>query len=511
MLDAQTPTKASDGLALGVTAKRWVGDAPMVGKLQAGSPPGERHWERLADRSPATRRRLSASGAALDCGGDIDPDAKTTANGGGTQPSGNVGAAVLRDPAAEAMDLLPASHELRTKADASGRGRPVVADQPSCTAVALLRDWFDRMKPGTGTSYIKRARQHLRRLGLEDTDPLILDGPTALALARSLHDRDIDRSSERQYRAAIATAIAGSLLAADAAADAAARADLLVAYLVADATKIEPTSGQADIRDDLGGSNGPDGSVASGGGVDRGADGDAGGRPPPRAGRRHRKALPDKDLVVLLEALKRSKSRRAGTLGLLLVALQRTGVRPCEVRQMKQHRRPGGGILLRVVNAKYDQSGHRTHGPVRTLLWDKLPFDVVRAIEASIMYAANFNEEQWRREREAMQRLLRTTYARVFPRRTTTITLYSGRHQFAADAKHAYADDPDGASIVAALMGHATDLTASQHYARASAGRRGAVAPAANPSEVAKVRTLKQASLNAIPSLPSHAMGPRLQ
>ena len=178
---------------------------------------------------------------------------------------------------------------------------------------------------------------------------------------------------------------------------------------------------------------------------------------------------------------------------------------------MKQHRRSNGGIMLRVVNAKHDEDGYRTHGPVRTLLWDNLPFDMVRAIEASIMYAANFDEEKWRREREAMQRLLRTTYARVFPRRTTTITLYSGRHQFAADAKRAYADDPDGAAVVAALMGHATDLTASQHYARASAGRRGAVVPAANPSEVVKVRCIKQVSLNAIPSLSSPATGLRLR
>ena len=178
---------------------------------------------------------------------------------------------------------------------------------------------------------------------------------------------------------------------------------------------------------------------------------------------------------------------------------------------MKLHRQQGGGIMLRVVNAKHDEDGHRTHGPMRTLLWRSLPFDMVRAIEASVMYAANFDEEKWRREREAMQRLLRATYARVFPRRTTTITLYSGRHQFAADAKRAYANAPDGAAIVATLMGHATDLTATQHYARATAGRQGAVVPNANPSEIANIRCLKQASLDAIPSLPSPANGPRVR
>ena len=510
MLDDQTTAKDADGRAIDVIPDGWVEDAPVTRMASLGSSPEERHLKRLAHRSRESHHRLTASTAAFRLSKNDDPDAKMTGIDGAPQPSGNVGVFVLRDPVAEAMNLLPPSYELRTKADPGRRGRPVVADQPPRTAIALLRDWFDRMTPGTRASYMKRARQHLRQLGNEVTDPLALDGATALVLAQSLHDRCIDRSSARQYRSAIATAITGSLLAVDAAADTAARADLLLAYLIADATKVEPMSGGPDNRGS-GVSNRSDGSVALSKRVDRRTDGNASSCPPPNVKRRRRKALPDSDLVVMLAALKRSKSRRAGALGMLLATLQRTGVRPCEVRQMKQYRRPGGGIMLRVVNAKHDEDGHRTHGPMRTLLWDNLPFGVVRAIEASIMYAANFDEEKWRREREAMQRLLRTTYARVFPRRTTTITLYSGRHQFAADAKRAYADDPDGAAVVAALMGHATDLTASQHYARASAGRRGAVVPNANLSEVVKVRCIKQASLNAIPSLACPGTGLRLR
>lgn len=70
-----------------------------------------------------------------------------------------------------------------------------------------------------------------------------------------------------------------------------------------------------------------------------------------------------------------------------------------------------------------------------------------------------------------------------------TITLYSGRHQFAADAKSAGGVGLSRAEL-AALMGHASCLSALQHYAgrQVGSGRGPETLPRALASEAARVR-----------------------
>ena len=65
------------------------------------------------------------------------------------------------------------------------------------------------------------------------------------------------------------------------------------------------------------------------------------------------------------------------------------------------------------------------------------------------------------------------------------ICLYTLRHQFAATAKALFP-----LNLVAALMGHASDRTASRHYARRHSGWRGVVLPKASPENIALVRNV---------------------
>ncbi|MCA8451381.1 hypothetical protein, partial [Burkholderia vietnamiensis] len=62
---------------------------------------------------------------------------------------------------------------------------------------------------------------------------------------------------------------------------------------------------------------------------------------------------------------------------------------------------------------------------------------------------------------------VRPKYAACFGSRKTYPTLYSARHQFAADAKSSGWTQAE----VAALLGHASDDTAARHYARARSGQ----------------------------------------
>lgn len=71
------------------------------------------------------------------------------------------------------------------------------------------------------------------------------------------------------------------------------------------------------------------------------------------------------------------------------------------------------------------------------------------------------------------RQLLSAEVRRLFPRRTLQITLYSGRHQFAADAKKTYQKP-----VVAALLGHGSLHTAAQHYGLSARGSDLPVKPA---------------------------------
>ncbi len=90
-----------------------------------------------------------------------------------------------------------------------------------------------------------------------------------------------------------------------------------------------------------------------------------------------------------------------------------------------------------------------------------------------------------------MQRLLRNACKQIWPRRKERYALYSCRHEFAAQARRVYT-----LQEVAALMGHGSDATATQHYGRPTRAHRRLVAaapfplPEPNPEEVARVRQL---------------------
>jgi hypothetical protein len=172
-----------------------------------------------------------------------------------------------------------------------------------------------------------------------------------------------------------------------------------------------------------------------------------------------------------------------------------TGLRPCEWpnAQLLKSDRPGLRWMLVVANAKCTNG--RTHGPFRTLYWVDLPSDVVRDIGAWIGIARGADYEV---RLNTIGRLLWEVTRELWPRRKKWPTLYSTRHAAVAMWKAHYvradqtmAERLEALAIIAALMGHGSDDTASQHYARANAASSGGAAmgvPAAHPAEVARVR-----------------------
>jgi hypothetical protein len=148
---------------------------------------------------------------------------------------------------------------------------------------------------------------------------------------------------------------------------------------------------------------------------------------------------------------------------------------------------------LTIVNGK--NSNGRAHGHIRTLRWTWLADEHVARITAWIATAKKAESEGgYDTLLDTLEALMRRVTKRLFhPRRKKFPKLSSARHMAAARWKHQYVASAQneeeklhGLAIVAALMGHANDETATRHYARASKGTF--PIPTADPSEVARIR-----------------------
>ena len=123
-----------------------------------------------------------------------------------------------------------------------------------------------------------------------------------------------------------------------------------------------------------------------------------------------------------------------------------------------------------VSNVK--NSNGRAHGIFRRLLWPlenaEDAIESLRSWLAAIQFFRGKGEAQrptFTKLLSVLEDRLRVVADRLWPKRMRHITLYSTRHMFAAAAKEVCTRIE-----VAALMGHAVDQTAIQHYARPRKG-----------------------------------------
>lgn len=167
----------------------------------------------------------------------------------------------------------------------------------------------------------------------------------------------------------------------------------------------------------------------------------------------------------------------------VLIATIATGLRPSEWA--------GADIMLLddvlhliVTNGKYNIQ--RGNGPTRSLNLSGCTQDQINVIHDTIMQFKS-NAHQVTAYIKSLNREIKSSLSdlvsdRRIQSRFLHISLYSARHQFAADAKSANLHYRE----VAALLGHRSQKTASWHYAKKSAGS-GSVAVSPTPESVAAV------------------------
>lgn len=146
------------------------------------------------------------------------------------------------------------------------------------------------------------------------------------------------------------------------------------------------------------------------------------------------------------------------------------GLRPCEWPGVKLIQHPGArqGYALVVKNAK--NSMGRAHGDTRTLLITNLE-DLELAQLQEMVDRTGPRAEFWERLMKGCQDRLYELTRKLWPKRNKQVTLYSARHQFAADLK--IHRPRFSLAEIAAMMGHASIATANKDYAKWHGGRRG--------------------------------------
>lgn len=187
------------------------------------------------------------------------------------------------------------------------------------------------------------------------------------------------------------------------------------------------------------------------------------------------------DFKAIRDHLLQGKSKWARQTVEWLAAASLTGLRPAEWFGTTLNKDVDGRTMLHVPNAKATNA--RAHGPARTLDISAIEPAMLASIRRQLAYVAKFkSRDQFHKAYIACSKVLYRATRRLWPDRTLYPCLYSARHQFAADSKAAGLSR----SEVAALMGHASDQTASLHYGRRVSGRTGfCIRPL--PEEVARV------------------------
>ena len=198
---------------------------------------------------------------------------------------------------------------------------------------------------------------------------------------------------------------------------------------------------------------------------------------------RKQKKVPLKEFKMIMKHLARFPSPWGEDLERWIGASLLTGLRPAEWAGASFGVVDGEKALI-VMNAK--ATNGRSHGPTRSILLGGLTDDERSMISAHVDRANEWDQaQQYDKFYHGVAATLSRVVRKIWVGRDTYPTLYSMRHQFAANAKASGFTREE----IAALMGHAVDTTATEHYGRKTAGFD-MIRVRPDPKDVAKIRAV---------------------
>lgn len=160
-----------------------------------------------------------------------------------------------------------------------------------------------------------------------------------------------------------------------------------------------------------------------------------------------------------------------------------TGLRPIEWKNT-QFFFYDGKPALKILNAK--RTNGRAHGENRTLVLEDVSEEDIAMIKTHLNNVRTFSGmDEYDYFYRGCSIALYKACRHCWPRRKRHITLYSTRHQFSANAKSSGFSRAE----IAAMMGHAVDITATIHYGRKQSGNeKVGILPV--EEEVSKIRAI---------------------
>lgn len=197
------------------------------------------------------------------------------------------------------------------------------------------------------------------------------------------------------------------------------------------------------------------------------------------------KSLHQNDLESILNFL--DKKHWAGhyskLLGLWLTVGRITGLRPSEWNSAHLLQ---DALVLTVRNAKH--TNNRSFGSHRTLLLHDMPEnyrEIIRIFFTELHHQVD-RAGSFEKVFNGVRRQLKRICQELWPDREKHPSLYSARHQFAADLKAAGVPREE----ISAMFGHRVTSTVQRHYARKFTGEKGGgqAFPCASQEDVMRIQ-----------------------
>lgn len=186
---------------------------------------------------------------------------------------------------------------------------------------------------------------------------------------------------------------------------------------------------------------------------------------------RKKKDVPEGVWAEIKHAIReriRREHRHARALLAVLEATLATGLRPNEWSFSElTHHEDNGRLVLRVRNSKH--SNGRANGVHREMYVDELTTEEIAAVREALAACGVGDREDADEQAARLQLALKheleaaRSLAVAGQRRPrSSISLYSFRHQFSANAKKTFTDP----AVTAALLGHISTKTGHRHYGK---------------------------------------------
>lgn len=199
---------------------------------------------------------------------------------------------------------------------------------------------------------------------------------------------------------------------------------------------------------------------------------------------RRKKNMTQEQFDQIQEYLIQNNNKWAKALLVWLLAGVASGLRPNEW-QTASLREEDGRIILKTDNFKANEQ--RSYGPFREIDISELPERFITAVKEHMSVVKSMMEHKiYDKYAKGCSDLLRLCNKSLWPRRKANITLYTGRHQFSANAK---AEDECGETERAAMMGHKIVLTSRERYGRLRHGSKGITPKIADQSVLSLIKT----------------------